>query len=313
MKQRIIEIAKENKADIVGFAPISRFEKDDPVLKIMPEAKTVICLVFRNLRGAYRGVEEGTTYYQYSTMNVENMEETVMPGAALRVANYIETEGYTALPQRRHQQIMAEADSTNPEMLHEMIYHNRPEENQMNFIDSAVKCGVGEKSLHGVLLTDEFGPMVRYCFVLTDAEIEPDEVIEPHLCDGCGDCVRACPGKAISADGNVDVWQCATYYKGMSGLKNPFMNPDALPDLDNRLALIAGEAKVTPALAKDILGRLAFYPPIGQGYCSSICGRACDIDCYVHLERKGSLKKSFKEEFRRREKWAFDIKDFDVL
>ncbi len=313
MKQRITEIAKENQADIVGFAPISRFETSDPVLKIMPEAKTVICLVFRTLRGMYRGIEEGTTFYQYSTMAVENMEETIMPGAALRVANYIESEGYTALPQRRHLQIMSEPDSTNPEMLHDQIYRNRPEENQMNFLDSAVKCGVGEKSLHGTLLTDDFGPMVRYCFVLTDAKIEPDDIIEPHLCDGCGDCVRACPGKAIASDGSVDPWQCATYYKGASGIKNPFMNPDAFPDIEDRLALIAGDARISPERAKEILGNLAFYPPVGQNYCASICGRACDMDCYVHLERKGVLKKKFETEFRKREKWAFDIKDFDVL
>jgi epoxyqueuosine reductase QueG len=52
--------------------------------------------------------------------------------------------------------------------------------------------------LHGSLLTDEFGPLVRYCFVLTDAEIEPDEMYTPHLCDKCGECIKACPGKAIN-------------------------------------------------------------------------------------------------------------------
>ena len=313
MKETIIEIAKKNQADAVGFAPISRFADDDPVRKIMPETKTVICLVFRTLRGMYRGIEEGTTYYQYSTMAVENLEETVMPGAALRVANYIEANGYTALPQRRHQIVMAEKDSTNPEVLHDLIYRDRPEENQMNFIDSAVKCGVGEKSLHGVLLTDDFGPMVRYCFVLTDAEIEPDEVVTPHLCDGCGDCVKACPGHAIAKDGTVDIWQCATYYKGASGIRNPFMNPDAFPDFEDRLAIIAGEAKLSPERAKEILAKIAFYPPVGQSYCASICGRCCDIDCYVHLEKKGVLNRSFATEFRKRDKWGFDLSDFDVI
>ena len=81
MRDRIIEIAKKNGADIVGFAPASRFDKNDPIFKIMPETKTIIGLAFRVLRGIYRGIEEGSTYYQYTTMAVENMEETVMPMA----------------------------------------------------------------------------------------------------------------------------------------------------------------------------------------------------------------------------------------
>ena len=56
MKDRIIQIAKENGADIIGFAPAERFSKDDPIFKIMPETKTVIGLAFRILRGIYRGI-----------------------------------------------------------------------------------------------------------------------------------------------------------------------------------------------------------------------------------------------------------------
>ena len=161
MKNRIIEIAKENWADAVGFAPASRFDRDDPIFKIMPETKTVICLVFRILRGIYRGIEEGTTFYQYTTMAVENMEETIMPMAQIKVANFIESEGFTALPQRRHQNIMAEENDTNPEVAYDSIYRGVTVENQMNFAPSAVKCGVGELGFHGALLTDAFGPMVR--------------------------------------------------------------------------------------------------------------------------------------------------------
>ena len=80
MKNKIIELAKKCSADIVGFASADRFEKDDAIFKILPETKTVIALAFRVLRGAYRGIEEGSTYYQYTTMGVENMEETIANG-----------------------------------------------------------------------------------------------------------------------------------------------------------------------------------------------------------------------------------------
>ena len=242
MKSQIIKIAKENYADIVGFASAESFDKNDPIFKIYPNTKTVIAVAFRILRGIYRGTEEGTTFYQYTTMAVENMEETIMPMAQLKMATYIESLGYTAVPQRRHQQIMAEDNSTNPEVAYDAIYRNRTAENQMDFTSAAIKCGIGEKGLSGAVLTDDFGPMVRYCFILTDAEIEPDEIKEPHLCDNCGKCVKACPGNAISEKGEVDPWQCAVYYNGANGTKNPFMPPEAFADFDKAVdeALKAG-------------------------------------------------------------------------
>lgn len=310
MKDKIIEIAKKNGADIVGFASADRFEKDDPVFKIFPETKTVIGLAFRVLRGIYRGIEEGSTYYQYTTMAVENMEETIMPMAQLKVAMFIEENGYLALPQRRHQQIMEEENSTNPEVAYDAIYRGRTAEVQMDFLEAAVKCGLGEKGIYHTLLTDEFGPMVRYCFILTDAEIEESPIAEPHLCDNCGKCVKACPGHAIDEKGNVEPWQCAVYYNGANGTKNPFMPPEAFEGMDNRLEIIAGEAKVTPETARKILDKIYFYPPAQHAYQCSICGRACDMACYVHLEEKDVLTKKFKSSFRKRAEWKFEVEDF---
>ena len=310
MQNKIIEIAKANGADIVGFAPISRFDKNDAVLKLMPNAKTVIGLAFRVLRGIYRGIEEGSTYYQYTTMAVENMEETIMPMASLKVSMEIEQNGFIALPQRRHQQIMSEKNSTNPEVAYDAIYRDRGAETQIDFLETAIKCGLGEKGFSGALLTDEFGPMVRYCFIITDAELDPTDVKEPHLCDNCGKCKNACPGKAIADDGTVDPWQCAVYYNGANGTKNPFMPPDAFKDFDNRLEIIAGEAKVTPETAKKILDNIYFYPPAQHAYQCSICGRACDMACYSHLEQKGVLTKKFKTPFKKRNDWKFDLESF---
>ena len=310
MKQEIIKIAKDNLADIVGFASAKSFDKNDPIFKIYPDTKTVIALAFRILRGIYRGTEEGTTYYQYTTMAVENMEETIMPMAQIKVANLIESKGFIAIPQRRHQQIMAEENSTNPEVAYDAVYRSKTAENQMNFTSAAVKCGIGEKGLSGAVLTDDFGPMVRYCFILTDAEIEPDEIKPAHLCDNCGKCVKACPGNAISEKGETDPWQCAVYYNGANGIKNPFMPPDAFADFDNRLEIIAGEARVTPETAKKILDNIFFYPPAQHAYQCSICGRACDTACYMHLEEKGVLTKKFHRPFRAREEWEFSLEDF---
>ena len=310
MKQTITEFAKKVGADGIGFAPISRFGENSVIKEIMPEAKTVIGLLFRVLRGAYRCIEEGSTYYQYSTLGVEALEENVMPMVSLRVASLLEEEGFLALPQRRIQTVMAEDNDVNPEVNYNAIYRGVKKELQMDFDEAAVLTGLGERGLHGKVLNEEYGPFIRYCFILTDAEIEADEVKTPTLCDKCGKCVAACPGKAIDKDGNVDNWRCSVYYNGANGTKNPFMPPHAFEDFDDRLEIIAGEAEITPERAKEILDAIHFYPAIKHNYTPSICGRACDMACYIHLEEKGVLKKKFNTPFRKREEWRFDLNDF---
>ncbi|MBR2930310.1 MAG: 4Fe-4S binding protein [Clostridia bacterium] len=313
MRERIISLAKTCDADIVGFAPASRFDKDDAIFKILPEVETVIGLGFRVLRGIYRGVEEGTTYYQYTTMGVENLEETVMPMALLRIANLIESEGAIAIPQRRSPLIRSDEDSTDPEVDYTDVYRGVTAENQLDFLDCAIRCGLGERSMIGSLLTPEFGPFIRYCFILTDMKLEATPVQEPTLCDGCGECVRACPGGAIGKDGVIDSWRCAVYYNGANGSKNPFMPPDAFSSFDDekRMAIIGGSYPFDKDEAREILDNIYFYPPAKHFYRTSICGRACDRACYAHLEEKGLITKKYNRPFRVREEWSLPLDQFE--
>lgn len=312
MRNKIIEMANRYDADIVGFAPADRFSPDDAIFKVFPGTKTVIGLGFRVLRGIYRGVEEGTVYYQYTTMGVENLEETVMPLALINLSNLIEEEGFEAVPQRRNQLIMAETDKTNPEVDYTDVVRGITAENQIDFLNCAVQCGLGERSMINSLLTPEYGPFIRYCFILTDAELEPTELCNHNLCDQCGECIKACPGKAINAEGDMDSWRCAVYYNGANGSKNPFMPPDAYENIDERLEIIAGEADIDIELAKKIMSNTFFYPPAKHFYRSSICGRACDRACYIHLEEKGVLTKKFNKKFREGEDWKLSTKQFET-
>ena len=312
MIENIIACAKRYDADIVGFASRDRFSADDHIFKIFPETKTVIGLGFRVLRGIYRGVEEGTTYYQYTTMGVENLEETVMPMALLNVSNLIEEEGYTAVPQRKSPLIQNAVEGTNPEVDFTDVYRGVTAENQLDFLNCAVQCGLGEKSMIGSLLTDEYGPFIRYCFILTDAELPATELAAPHLCDNCGECIKACPGHAIGEDGELDTWRCAVYYNGANGSKNPFMPPDAFSERDDRLDIINGTAQFDSEEAQEILRQIYFYPPAKHSYRTSICGRACDRACYIHLEEKGLLTKSFHRKFREKEDWKLSTKQFET-
>ncbi|MBR4865839.1 MAG: hypothetical protein IKU11_04065, partial [Clostridia bacterium] len=78
LRDKLVARLKELGADLVTFGPISRMS-DPNILKIYPAAQTVIGIALRVLRGSYRGVEEGSTFYQYSTTGVETLEETILP------------------------------------------------------------------------------------------------------------------------------------------------------------------------------------------------------------------------------------------
>ena len=127
------------------------------------------------------------------------------------------------------------------------------------------------------------------------------------------ECVKGCPGHAVNEKGEVDSWRCAVYYNGANGEKNPFMPPDAYSGFSDRLEIIKGTAEIDTDKAKSIMDNTYFYPPAKHFYRTSICGRACDRACYIHLEEKGVLGKRFKKKFRESEDWKLDTKQFETL
>lgn len=307
LKKRLVELLRAEGADLVACGGVEGFADAAGVRSIFPEARTVVGVAFRQLRGSRRGVEEGSTYYQYSTTAVETIEETLLPKALLRASALLEDAGFEALPQRRNPTVMRAQDDTNFEVDHHAVYRGVTSENQLDFEQCAVDCGLGERGLSGSVLTRAFGPFVRYGFILTDAALEADAPPEAGLCDRCGECVAACPGSALSSDGVRDNWRCAAYYAGLNRSKNPFMPPEAFADEPDREELMAGTARIDPSRARALLDQLVFYPPIKHGYRSSICGRACDTACHIHLERKGALSKSFNSPFRKRPEWKLPL------
>jgi epoxyqueuosine reductase QueG len=59
---------------------------------------------------------------------------------------------------------------------------------------AATRAGLGEFGYNNVVLTPQFGPRQRFNSIITDAELEPDPLIETPIClrDTCGLCLRAC-------------------------------------------------------------------------------------------------------------------------
>ena len=151
----------------------------------------------------------------------------------------------------------------------------------IDFGKAAKACGIGEMSLSGKIVNKQYGPLMRYCFIITDAPLECDEPLTETVCDRCGACAAACLGKAISGQG-LDSWQCSVYYKG-AHRSNPFMTEDFLKGHPDREAILNGEVRFDADSARALYPHMNFLPNTQWGYSPCLCGRACDIACYRHL------------------------------
>jgi len=67
-------------------------------------------------------------------------------------------------------------------------------------IPLAIQAGLGEYGRHGLVITPEFGPRVRFGKIFTDLPVGHDAPVEfgvSEFCEVCRRCTDACPPKAI--------------------------------------------------------------------------------------------------------------------
>ncbi len=289
--------AKELGADICGIGSLDLFEGEniqrDPKM-ILPNAKCIIGFGFAVPKGLYMTMDIGSQYYTYTSMGVKYIDEEMAEIFLLKMGGIIEDAGYDACLQKTVPNLRIKGDkTTNPEVIdtYELIHAEPVEDGKpapdviIDFGKAAKVCGLGETGLNGKIINKEYGPFMRYCFIITDAPLETDEVLKETVCDKCGECIKACPGKAISTEG-LDTWQCAVYYKG-AHKSNPFITENFLKDHPERELILNGEKRFDAVSAREIYGELDFLPRTQWGYAACLCGKKCDVACYKHL--KGEL------------------------
>lgn len=315
--------AKTCGADVVGITSMDRFEglprQMDP-RTICPDAKSMVVMGFRIFRGVFRGVEEGTWFSGLSLMGFAGTRWVFQPVTLWNFTKLLEDAGHESMPipdnfpwsnideldpdelGQGFINVNPEAYSTDGTTWSQPVAPDRPAPDVFFQLRIAAYCaGLGEIGYSGMFLTPEFGPRQMFAAVLTDAELEPDPLFEGGLCDHCMDCVRDCPGCAISADekvrvnvagkqlewGKLDFAKCSVAFHGGAKDDNPFMVTEQDEEGFNRQPYTeARKYKMGPILwTGRALGGM----------------RGCQIACMRHLEEQGKLLNTFKEPFPKAE------------
>ena len=290
--------AKELGAQVCGIGKLDIFEGEipgrDPKF-ILPNARSIIGFGFSVPRGLYESMDNNAAYYAYTTLGVKYIDEELAEIFLLKIGGMIEDCGYDACLQKAVPNLRIKGDKeTNPEVsdTYELIHAvpvdpGKPAPDVIiDFGKAAKACGIGSTGHSGKVISPKYGPFIRYCFIITDAELETDEPLEDNICDDCGLCAKACPGHAIGD--KLDTWQCSVYYKG-AHRSNPFMTDDFLKDDPEREAIINGDKHFDRESARKIYPKLNFLPQTQWGYAPCLCGRKCDIVCYKHLKEVGRI------------------------
>lgn len=287
----IKEKAKELGATVCGIGQLyeeSNLQRDPRA--ILPKAKCIIGFGFAVPKGLYKAMKTGNQHYTYTTLGVKYLDEEMAEIFLLKIGGMIEDYGYDACLQKAIPNLRIKGDkTTNPEVMdtYELIHAVPVEEGKpvpdviIDFGKAAKTCGIGEIGMSGKIINKEYGPFMRYCFIITDAPLECDEALQEFVCDKCGACKEACPGNAIDENG-LDTWQCSVYYKG-AYKSNPFMTEEFLKDHPEREAILNGEKRFDAECAREIYKEMKFLPDTQWGYSACICGKKCDIACYEHL------------------------------
>jgi len=291
--------AKEFGATVCGIGNVELFRGDDPQrnpFSILPKAKSIIGFGIKIPRGLYNAMENERQFYNYTNLGVKYIDETFAEVFLIKMGRIIEDAGYDACMQRSIPGFKIQGDkSTNPEVsrIYELQFASAVEEGKpvpdviIDYNKAAEVCGLGKAGLHNKVIVPKYGTYMRFVYIITDMPLEFDEPFTESLCDNCGKCKDACPGKAISDEG-VDSWQCSVYYRG-AHKSNPFMNDDFLKDHPSREAIINGEARFDKESANEIYPSLKFLPNTHFGYVPCLCSKSCETVCYKHLKEVGKL------------------------
>lgn len=184
LKKRVIQFCRAHGADLVGFAPVERWDEAGEVppdfrpRAIWPQAKTVIVL---GMEMPLPIVETTPSILHKELYDTSNRE---LDQLAYDLTRFLNRSGHASLffPRDGYGSLKALRENNLAAFSHVM---------------AAKYAGLGTIGASHNLLTPEFGPRVRLVSVFTEASLPPDPMLGKDLCIKCSACAKCCPKGAI--------------------------------------------------------------------------------------------------------------------
>src|SRR5512137_4648 len=189
LKDDIIRFCRERNAELVGFAPVERWDEHGEVppdfrpRAIFPQARTVVVIGMSMPLPVVETTPSALHQELYSTTNRQ------LDDLAVELTRYLNRMGHASFPFTRDTYTSMKALREN---------------NLAAFghVPAAKYAALGTIGMNQCILTPEFGPRVRFVSVFTDAEIPADPMQPKELCIKCGLCAALCPKQAITPRGD---------------------------------------------------------------------------------------------------------------
>ena len=205
LTKEIKEFLMERGADIVGIAPVDRFDagpEETHPSHYMSDATYVISLGMKIMDGVcdvwgdYTEPHKTISPYLFYGYGLLNLEMSRIGNLAAK--RCLEFKGHKSLMfpptwvvgqyrffERNHEPYVT--------FMHDFSHRH-----------AAVAAGLGEFGFNGLVLVPNFGARVRFNSIITNAPLVPDPMYDgPKLClpEKCNyKCVRVCPTEALTLD-----------------------------------------------------------------------------------------------------------------
>lgn len=228
LTHQVKSLVKELGADMVGVAPVERFDMAPAGHKpqdVLPGARCVIVFAFRMLESTFVSPNPRVYAHKYWQLNSK------LESLGYDISRYLEDAGYYAV----------NLPSTAPL---DMGPQARGLFADFSYRHAAVEAGLGQIGWNQLLITPKFGPRVWLQAVITTAPLTADQRFEQNLCPGeeCSICTNACPQGALSSKG-TDKIKCIRLEGkfGLYGVLSHIRNILRETDPKEREELIYGE------------------------------------------------------------------------
>jgi epoxyqueuosine reductase QueG len=178
----IKKMAKHYGADLCGIAPVERFEnapKGFHPYDIYPGTKSVIAIAKREIESTL--FSKSPVTYTFATERVlDEVHRTIMS-----IAIELDKQGHIAIPiPSEPYEFWDEAEQTGRGI--------------MSLKHTAYLAGLGVIGRNTLLVNREFGNLLRFGAIVTDALLTGDQIEDFVFCkDSCNLCLKSCPSNAL--------------------------------------------------------------------------------------------------------------------